>query len=424
MKPLLVNKGHLIDPGRGIDSVGSLLVRDGTIAWVGTGDAAPPGNDFDVINAAGLVVCPGFIDLHCHLREPGFESKETIATGTRAASRGGFTTVCCMPNTSPAIDSPAVIQFIREKAGAAGGVRVAPIACVTKGRRGTELADLGALAAAGAAGFSDDGDPVRDAEIMRQALTASKTLGLPIIDHCEDPVGGHPEGEVKMVARDIALAQQTGGWIHIAHVSAAGSADLIAAARENGVRVTAEVTPHHLTLTAADASSCGSLAKVNPPLRAEHDRLAMVRALKTGAIDIIATDHAPHTAGDKPPEMALAAAGISGFETAFGSVMRLVTEGHLTLGELVYRLSVKPAEVMGGRFGKIGALAAGFAADICILDPGREWTVDPGSFVSKGRNTPLGGRVLKGKIVATIVGGRVEFKDDSLELAPGAIAAL
>ncbi len=414
MKSLMIANGHIIDPGRGIDCTGSLFVSNGAIAWLGKGDALPEGTDFEVLDASGVVVCPGFIDLHCHLREPGFEAKETIATGTRAAARGGFTTVCCMPNTSPPIDSPAIIQFVLEKAKADSAVRVLPIACVTKGRRGEELADAEALARAGAAGFSDDGDPVRDDNVMRQALAMSMKLGLPIIDHCEDPVGGPPEGEVKMVARDLKLAEETGGWIHIAHVSVAGSAGLIKAAKNKGVRVTAEVTPHHLTLNQSDAGSQGSLAKVNPPLRTERDRLAMVQALQEGVIDVIATDHAPHTAADKQKEISLAASGISGFETAFGSLMQLVTAGQLTLAEIIFRLTAKPAEVLGGRFGRLGSLAVGSVADICILDPDGEWTVDPTCFASKGRNTPLGGRVLKGKVMATIGGGRVAFRDKSV----------
>ncbi len=419
MKSLLIENGRLIDPGLGIDHTGNLLVSDGTISWLGKAEASPTGREFDVIDAAGMVVCPGFIDLHCHLREPGFESKETIATGTMAAAKGGFTTVCCMPNTNPAIDSPAMVQYLREKVKTEGVVRVVSVACVTKGRRGNELVDIEALAAAGVAGFSDDGDPVRDAGLMRRALMMGQKVGLPVIDHCEDPVGGPAAGEIKMVARDVGLSEETGGWIHIAHVSTAGSVDLIKAARNRGVRVTAEATPHHLTLTNSQGRSWGALAKVNPPLRTEDDCLALANAVKTGVIDAIATDHAPHTIGDKRQEMSLAAAGISGFETAFGSVMRLVSGGQMTLAEIIYRLTARPAEMLGGRYGRLGSLATGFAADICILDPDGEWTVDPGCFVSKGRNTPLGGQVLRSRIVATIAGGRVVFRDSSVELVRG-----
>jgi dihydroorotase len=410
MKPLLIEKGRLLDPGHGIDHTGSVLISDGTIVWLGQGTATPQATECDVLDASGLVVCPGFIDLHCHLREPGFEDKETIASGTAAAARGGFTTICCMPNTNPALDTPAVVEYVLKKAVAAGVVRVAPIACVTKGRRGAELADMDALSRAGAVGFSDDGDPVRGADIMRLALVEGKRLGLPVIDHCEDSAGGPPEGEVRMVDRDLSLAAETGGWVHIAHVSVAEAVGLIQGARDKGVRVTAEATPHHLTLTSAEIAVHGSLAKVNPPLRSERDRLALVHGLKAGVIDVIATDHAPHTMADKATDFARAASGISSFETAFGSLMQLVTAGHVTLTDLVLRLTAKPAAMLGGRLGLLGSLQVGSVADVCILDPNRAWTVDPDKFASKGRNTPIAGRVLKGEIVATIVGGAVVYQ--------------
>lgn len=413
---LLIQNARLLDPGQKIDRVGCLLIRDGRIAWWGGRDMFPAGSRFDVLNAEGLVVCPGFIDLHCHLREPGFEEKETIATGTKAAARGGFTTVCCMPNTRPPLDSIETINYVKTKADKEGAVRVLPIACVTKGRNGGELVDMELLARVGAAGFSDDGDPVKTDELMRQALKRSKKIGLPVIDHCEDPIGGPPEGEMRIVARDLKLAEETGGWVHIAHVSVADSVGLIKKAKEKGVKVTAEATPHHLTLTEGAVAKYGTLAKVNPPLRTEHDRQAMVRALKDGVLDVIATDHAPHTATDKQKEFGLAASGISGFETAFGSLMGLVHSGQLTLTELIYRLTAAPAQILGGKFGKLGCLVVGTVVDIAIIDPNKEWVVDVDRFASRGKNTPLDGMKLEGKVLATLLQGKIVYLDDSLRI--------
>jgi dihydroorotase len=413
---LLIQNARLLDPGQKIDRVGCLLIRDGRIAWWGGRDTFPEGSRFDVLNAEGLVVCPGFIDLHCHLREPGFEEKETIATGTKAAARGGFTTVCCMPNTRPPLDSIETINYVKTKAEKEGAVRVLPIACATKGRSGGELVDMESLARAGVAGFSDDGDPVKTDELMRQALKKSQKLGLPVIDHCEDPIGGPPEGEMKIVARDLKLAEETGGWVHIAHVSVAGSVGLIKKAKEKSVKVTAEVTPHHLTMTEEAVAKYGTLVKVNPPLRTEHDRQAMVRALKDGVIDIIATDHAPHTAADKQKAFVQAASGISGFETAFGSLMGLVHSGQITLAELIYHLTATPAQILGGRFGRLGCLVVGTVVDIAIIDPNKEWVVDVDRFVSRGKNTPLNGVKFKGKVLATLPQGKIVYQDDSLHI--------
>ncbi|OGO38425.1 MAG: hypothetical protein A2147_10840 [Chloroflexi bacterium RBG_16_57_8] len=409
MKSLLITGGRILDPSQGLDEEGSLLIINGRISWLGIGDAAAPesSDGYDVLEAPGMVVCPGFIDLHCHLREPGFEHKETIATGTRAAARGGFTTVCCMPNTNPPVDTPTVIDYIQKKAREEGVVRVLPIACVTGGRRGLRVAPLRGLAAAGAVGFSDDGDPVRDDEIMRQALITGKQLGLPVIDHCEDPVGGPPEGEAKIVARDIKLANETGGWVHIAHISTAGSVGLVRRAKGAGIPVTCEVTPHHLTLTAEEIIRYGADAKVNPPLRTKKDLHALILGLHDDVIDIIATDHAPHTPDEKHAGMASAPSGISGFETALGSLMTLVHGGKITLSKLVSKLTAEPARILGGRYDRSGTLAVGAPADITIIDPDREWIVDPDEFASKGKNTPLSGVVLRGKVVATIVAGKV-----------------
>jgi dihydroorotase len=416
---LLIKNARFLDPGQNIDRVGSMLLRDGRIAWWGSKDQYPTGSKFDVLYAEGLVVCPGFIDLHCHLREPGFEEKETIASGTKAAARGGFTTICCMPNTKPPLDTKEMIELVNRRSEKDGIVRVLPIACVTKGREGKEIVDMESLARAGVVGFSDDGDAVKTEELMWQALTLGKKLGLPVIDHCEDPIGGPAEGEIKIVVRDLKLAEETGGWLHIAHVSTAGVVELIQKARQKGIKVTAEVTPHHLTLNEDAVSKYGTLAKVNPPLRSAHDCAALIQALKQGIIDCIATDHAPHTLADKNKEYAHAASGISGFETAFGSLMGLVNDGHLTLPELIYRLTAAPAQILGGRFGKLGALVVGSVVDIIIIDPSKEWVVDVEKFVSKGRNSPLNGMRLKGKVMATLPKGQIVYKDDSLCIRRG-----
>ncbi len=438
MKALLVYGGRIIDPSQGIDEIGSLLITEGKVSWLGRGEAAPPRSDYDVLPAQGLIVCPGFIDLHCHLRQPGFEEKETIATGTRAAARGGFTTICCMPNTNPPLDSQATVGYVKAEATKEGVVRVLPIGCISKGRKGEELAPMSEMASAGAIGFSDDGEPVLNSELMRQALDCSRSLDLPIIDHCEDKTltegGQMNEGvlsarlglrgiptaaEEIMVARDLTLAEQTGGWLHIAHVSTEGSVDLVRRAREKGTRVTAEVTPHHLTLTEKMVINCGSQAKVNPPLRTERDIQALLQGLEEGVIDIIATDHAPHTKADKQCEFALAAFGISGLETALGSLMSLVHGGQLTLPTLIAKLTCEPSRIIGDKYGKLGTLAVGALADVTILDPNREWVVDTNTFASRGKNTPLAGFMLKGKVMATISQGKLVYKEDSVKVEVG-----
>ena len=343
MTTLAIRGARVIDPANGVDAVADVLIADGRIAEVNPNAGSDAS---ETIDATGLVVCPGFVDIHTHLREPGFEHKETIATGTLAAARGGFTTVCAMPNTEPPIDSAGMIEFILRTAQAQGHVRVLPIACVTRGRAGRELADLAELAQAGAIAFSDDGAPVADAHLMRRALEYAAMLGAPVIDHCEDPAlsaggvmhegwvstrlglrGAPAAAEETMVARDIALAEATGSHVHIAHVSTAGSVDIIRQAKARGVPVTAEVTPHHLALTheaiIGSGEAPGGLAydtnaKVNPPLRTPADVDACVEGLRDGTIDCIATDHAPHAIQDKLCEFDAAAFGISGLETALG----------------------------------------------------------------------------------------------------------
>ncbi len=434
-KPLLIYGGRIIDPGQGIDEVGSLLIAKEKIAWLGKKETIPPQPDYDTLPAQGLIVCPGLIDLHCHLRQPGFEEKETIATGTRAAARGGFTTICCMPNTNPPLDNQAAIDYVKSTAAAEGIVRVLPIGCISRGRKGKELAPMDELASAGVIAFSDDGDPVMDSRLMRQALDYSRAFGLPVIDHCEDKAltegGQMNEGvfsttlrlkgipaaaEENMVIRDLSLARQTGGQLHIAHASTEGSVNLIRRAKEQGIQVTAEVTPHHLTLTEEMVISHGSQAKVNPPLRTRKDIQALIQGLNDNVIDIIATDHAPHTRADKQCDFTLAPFGISGFETALGSLMSLVHDGRLSLMTLIAKLTCEPARITSYKYGKLGTLAIGAPADITILDPDREWVVDTGAFASKGRNTPLAGSVLKGRVMATIYQGKLVYKDGSIRI--------
>ena len=435
MRPLLIRGGHIIDPGQGIDEIGDLLIGGDKISWLGKGEATPSKPDYDVLSAEGLIVCPGFIDLHCHLRQPGFEDKETIATGAQAAARGGFTTICCMPNTNPPLDNRETVEFVKREAAKSGAVRVLPIGCVSKGRVGKELAPMAELAAAGVVGFSDDGSPVLNTNLMLSALRASRSLGLPIIDHCE--YTGLTEGGVMnwgslsmalglkgmpaaaeeiMVTRDVALAGMTGGWVHIAHVSTEESVNIICQAKAVGVRVTAEVTPHHLTLTEEKVIGYDTNAKVNPPLRTEKDVRALIQGLNEDVIDIIATDHAPHTIAEKSLGFNKAPSGISGFETAPGSLMSLVHSGQLTLTALISKLTREPAKIIGDKYGKLGTLAIGAPADITIFDPDKEWLVDTDKFASKGKNTPLAGSRLKGKVMATIYDGKLVYKDDSITL--------
>ena len=448
---LAIRGGRVLDPGRGLDTIADVLIEDRRIAKIGAALAAA-----QVIDASGLVVCPGFVDIHCHLRDPGFEHKETIETGARAAARGGFTTICCMPNTEPPIDSRATVEYVLRTATAVGLARVLPIGCVSQGRHGEALAELADLAEAGAVGFSDDGDPVADSSLMRRALEYSQALGLPIIDHCEEPslakegvmhegwvatrlgLRGQPAAaEEAAVARDIALAEFTGSHVHIAHVSTRGSVELVRAAKARGVNVTAEVTPHHLTLTheaVAFSPACpadrpagnGGLsydtnAKVNPPLRTREDAEACVEGLLDGTIDAIATDHAPHALEDKLCEFDQAAFGISGFETALGALLTLVPGGRLDLPTLVAKLTAGPVAALGldrrpGLDG-LGSLAPGAPADVVVLDPQREWVVEPERFASKGRNTPLAGRTLRGQVVATVYGGKVVFTPETARTA-------
>jgi dihydroorotase len=440
---ILIRRPRIVDPGRSLDELGDILIEAGKITATGQlpADQIPEG--CSVIEGSGLVACPGFIDVHCHLREPGFEYKETIDSGTRAAARGGFTTVCCMPNTEPPIDNAAVVELVQKLSRLYAVVRVLPIGCVTKGRQGKELAEMEELASAGVVAFSDDGDPVYDPGVMRLALSYSEDLGLPVIDHCQDPdlsrhgvmaeswtstmlgLPGIPAAaEEAMVARDISLVELAGGRLHLAHLSTAGSASIVRQAKARGLPVTAEVCPHHLTMTddwvmgsqgmaidAASLSAYDTSTKVYPPLRSRGDVDALITGLSDGVIDCIATDHAPHDSTSKEVTYQDAAFGISVLETALGSALQLVRLGRITLNGLIERLTVGPSRVLGPNFHRLGTLAPGTPADIVLLDLDREWAVNAEEFESKGKNTPLIGATLKGKVVTTLVDGKVVFRD-------------
>ncbi len=424
---LLVRGGRVVDPSSGLDGVRDVLVDGASIA------AVAPRLDVAAdltVDARGFVVVPGLIDMHVHLREPGFEAKETIATGVRAAVRGGFATVCAMPNTDPINDGPEVTARILAAARRAGLARVLPIAAVTRGSGGAELVDMAALVAAGAAAFSDDGRPVADSRVMARALEAAAAAGALVIDHCEDRAlaagGAMHEGAVSarlglpgipsaaedvMVARDIVLAEALGVRVHIAHLSTAGGVRMVGEARARGAMVTAEATPHHLFLTDEALATRDASFKMNPPLRAAPDVAALVEGLRTGVVDVIATDHAPHTAGEKAREFTDAPFGVVGLETAVSLVLdRLVAPGTITLARFVELFSVNPARLLG-LSGK-GRIAPGADADLTLLDLGLAVTVDRDRFESKGRNTPFDGWKLRGGPVATVVGGRIAYPFD------------
>jgi len=437
-----IRNGRLIDPSQRRDEVVDVVLVDGRVdSYLGTTETGQFDREIDV---TGLIVAPGFVDLHTHLREPGFEDKETVATGTHAAAAGGFTTVCAMPNTNPTMDTANDIVFVIEAARRAGFARVFPLGTVTRGEQGKALSDSGEMAQAGAIAFSDDGKPVYDARLMRYALTNSLKHHKPIVNHCEEPAiadgGVMHEGRISdllglkgqpaaaeevMIARDIELARQTGGRLHLAHISTEGSVKLLRAAKRDGVAVTAEVTPHHLTMTeewvlgnvdggsgpSARRGPYDTRTKVNPPLRREEDRQAMVAALAEGLVDVIATDHAPHRSIDKDCTYDEAAFGISGLETALGSLMKLVDAGQVSLLDVIARLTVDPCRIFDLPY---GSLAVGQAADLVIFDPAATWVVSAQDFKSKGKNTPLDGHALKGLVRYTLVGGEVVFEQAAL----------
>jgi dihydroorotase len=433
---LLVKGGRVVDPSQGLDARADVLIAAGRVERVGPD---LPVDGARVLEATGRVVTPGLIDMHVHLRDPGFEYKEDVVSGSRAAARGGFTSICAMPNTNPVVDNQVLVRYVREKADLAGYCRVLPVGALSKGARGEELAEMGDMAAAGAVAFSDDGLPVSSAELMRLALTYAAPLGRPIITHAEDrslSEGGQMHlgywstilglrgipgaAEEVMVARDLILAELSGGHVHVAHVSTRGSVELIRAAKARAAAtgsftVTCECAPHHFTLTdqAVHASRYDTNTKVNPPLRTAADVAALKEALADGTIDVIASDHAPHHADEKNVEFNYAAFGIASLEVSLAlSLTALVESGTLSLERLIEKMSTAPARVLGLQ--GLGSLAPGSAGDIAVIDPGATFTVDVSSWESKGKNAPYQGRRLCGRVVATVLGGKVIMEDGRL----------
>ncbi|HYV97762.1 MAG TPA: dihydroorotase [Gemmatimonadaceae bacterium] len=424
-RPLLLTGGRIIDPSSNRDETGDVLIVDGRIQSVGGKIAGPDGAD--IIDCRGLVVAPGFADVHVHLREPGREDVETVASGAAAAAAGGFTSVCAMPNTNPVTDNQAAVGFTVRQGVLAKQARVFPYGAISIGQKGEQLAEFGEMIDAGAIAFTDDGRPVQSAHLMRTALEYSRTFDVPVAEHCEDMslakggsmnegtlsarmgLKGIPaEAEEIYVIRDILLARRAGGRLHLCHMSTKGSVELIRWGKERGIGVTAEVCSHHISLTEREVEGYNTNAKMNPPLRTEADVEALQQALKEGIIDMLCTDHAPHHYDEKEREFPEAPNGIVGLETALGvNIKYLVEPGILTLSELVDRMACAPARLF-----KLpgGSLAKGGVADVTVFDPVAKWIVDPAQFKSKGRNTPYGGHTLTGRAVATIVAGRTVFR--------------
>jgi dihydroorotase len=425
---ILIKNGRVIDPSQGIDEMRKLFIEDGKIKdYPLNTEELERDPNVQVISASGKIVSPGFIDMHVHLREPGFEHKETIRTGCAAAAAGGFTSVVCMPNTNPVNDNASVTEYILLKARTDGVVNVFPVGAITKGQKGETLAEIGEMWEAGCVAISDDGRPVMNSKIMRYAMEYAKAFGIPVISHAEDinlssggvmnegfissmlGLRGIPNAsEEVIVARDITLAELTGAHIHIAHVSTSGAVRLIRDAKRRGVDVTAEATPHHFTLTDKAVLGYDTNVKVNPPVRTKEDMEAIREGLQDGTIDVIATDHAPHTEDEKKVEFDLAPFGISGLETALPLALKLVEDGVLTLPEMIGKLTFVPAQIIKSTRGtlKIGAIA-----DVVVFDPNRVITVDREKFRSKGKNTPFHGWKLSGCVLYTIVGGKVVFSN-------------
>ncbi len=424
----LIKGGRLIDPSEDIDQVSDVLITDGVIAGAGPRVSA---DGAEVVDARGLVVCPGLIDMHVHLREPGREDEETIASGATAAIAGGFTSIACMPNTEPPLEGEKGVRFVKSKADEAVAARVYPIVAISRDLKGKTLSEIGSAIGAGAVGISDDGMPVADGALMRKALEYVKMFGRPVLSHCEDPVlsagGVMNEGrmstrlglkgipgasESAAVIRDIILTEMTGSRLHVCHVSTSRSLGFIEEAKSRGIDVTCEVTPHHLVLTDEAVRTFDSNAKMKPPLRDERDVGALMHAIKTGTIDVIASDHAPHSVEEKDQEFDLAPFGIIGLETSFGLMCtRLFHEGIVSLSGLIRLMSTNPAAILAL---PAGTLAVGAPADITLLDPDLEWTVDESQFKSLSRNTPFSGWKLKGRAVSVLVGGRWMMREGEI----------
>jgi dihydroorotase len=432
MKPLLITGGRIIDPASGGDAFVDVLIRDGRIEAIGTGLDDAEAVRFDARNA---IVAPGFIDMHVHLREPGIEHAETIETGAKAAAAGGFTSICCMPNTLPVNDSATVTSYIVQRAREVAAVNVFPIGAITKGSLGEELAAIGSMREAGIVAISDDGRPVMNARVMRRAMEMARALDLPVIDHCEDlnlsaggdmhegsqsvrlGLGGIPSAsEDVMVARDLLLAELTGARYHVAHLSTSRSVGMVAFAKTRGIAVTCEVTPHHFAITDAELANYDSNYKMKPPLRCRHDADAVIEGIISGVVDAIATDHAPHAGSDKMQEFERCPFGITGLETALGlSLAELVHTGRITLMRLVQLFTTGPADIL--RLNR-GTLAPGAPADVTIFDLDTQWTYDVQQSFSKSRNSPFHGRTFRGGPLATIVEGEIvwnRFPDKNRE---------
>lgn len=425
---ILIKGGRIIDPARGYDKVGNVLIEKGLVkSYPDDIKKLEKHSDVKVIDALGKIVCPGLVDLHVHLREPGYEHKETIRTGCESAAAGGFTSIVCMPNTNPINDNASVTEYIMLKARTEGIVNVFPLGAITKGEKGETLAQIGEMYEAGCVGVSDDGMPVMNSKVMRHAMEYVKAFDIPVISHSEDlnlsGNGVMNEGDVStllglagipnasedvMVSRDITLAELTGTRLHICHVSTAGAVRLVRAAKERGVKVTAEAAPHHFTLTDRAVAEYDTNAKMKPPLRSEADREAVRQGLRDGTIDIIATDHAPHSEDEKMVEFDLAPFGIVGLETALPLSLKLVDDGVLTLDQMIAKLTHLPAAVINVQKGRLNP---GDAADILIFDADRKVTIDREKFRSKSANTPFSGWDLKGAVLYTIVNGNIVYSD-------------
>lgn len=422
---LVIRNGRVLDPASGIDALGDVYLADGRVAAVGANLDVPSGAE--AFDATGMIVAPGFLDIHVHFREPGFEHSETIETGSRAAAAGGFTSVCCMPNTSPVNDSATVTSYIIERAKQKSVVNVFPIGAITKGSQGEELASIGAMVKAGAVAISDDGRPVMNSRVMRRAMELAKGHGIPVIDHCEDlnlSAGGDMhEGETSvrrglrgipsaaedvMVARDILLAEVTGARYHVAHISTQHAVAMVGFAKSRGLKVSCEATPHHFVLADCDTVAYDSNYKMKPPLRGQHDVSAVLNGLVNGTVEVIATDHAPHAGSDKMQEFERCPFGITGLETAIGITLeQLVHPGKITLKKMVELYTTGPARVLGLNR---GTLAIGAAGDVTIFDTATPWTYDVNKTQSKSKNSPFHGHTYTGGPVATIVNGRIVWQ--------------